>query len=161
MFAYSYPLVGGLMLASSVYHLLYYNGNVLGISGIYQSSFAKALRVLRLDLWQKQPPSKDSFVSAIEQSVSITQNLANDNAAHPTKSPSDDNWKPAFIAGLLCGGILLRTFRAAIESGLGIPIFETSAIRGTSNPLFIEFLCGTLVGVGAKVIFLSVTLTNI
>ena len=44
---YLYPLMGGLMLASCVYHLFYFNGNILGVSNIYGAAASQAVVLLQ------------------------------------------------------------------------------------------------------------------
>jgi hypothetical protein len=61
-----YPLAGGLMLASSVYHLLYFNGNVLGISGIYRSTISQILNKARLVSTGQQPMEADNSAKGTE-----------------------------------------------------------------------------------------------
>jgi hypothetical protein len=142
-----YPLIGGLMLGSCVYHQLYYNGSVLGISGIYRSSLSAISAKFRNKLLDGNRPSisdrDDIDEEPRKQSGGDTS--ANDN------SKGEQNWKIAFTAGLLVGGALLRVFGPQIENKLGISIFDPVSVRFLSKYPLTTFLAGMLVGVGTKV----------
>jgi hypothetical protein len=151
-----YPLIGGLMLGSCVHHLLYYNGNILGISGIYTSTLSTISNALRENTSQI-PPSESASKS------SSVSNKVQGNVPGSDISPTPDNgginksngnrwWKTAFTAGLLAGGGLLRVFGPNIERNLGISLFDPSSIQTLSKYPLATFLAGVLVGVGTKVL---------
>jgi hypothetical protein len=152
MASYYYPLIGGSMLASSIYHLYYYNGNILGISGIYESflqrTFASVQSACTHEPSPKVPPEP-----LPPPTTYGTATPAREEAAEESMPASDTNWKPAFLAGLLLGGVFLRSFRPMLESRLGVPIFEDGALKEMSNhPLVTLFLAG-LIGAGTRVDF--------
>jgi hypothetical protein len=151
-----YPLIGGLMLGSSVHHLLYYNGNILGISGIYFSTLSAISK--RLQENTSQIPRSESGSESSSLSNEVQQNVsraevrpAPDNGVN-SKSEGIRWWKIAFTAGLLVGGGLLRAFGPGIEKNLGISLFDHSSIQLLSKSLLATFLAGALVGVGTKVL---------
>jgi hypothetical protein len=159
MSSYYHPLVGGTMLASSVYHLFYYNGKVLGIRGIYSGAVAETLESIRRSF-----ATAHSAKEGVAQSPSEADGLVSGNSPMATSNPKAQKgetnetgalrWKVFFVAGLLAGGALLRFLREPIESRLGIPIFETGLIQGTSATPLVSLLSGFLVGIGTKVIIL-------
>lgn len=129
------------MLASSVYHLLYFNGNVLGISGIYRSTISQILGKVEI------------IKSTLQQSVKTSEEAQADNNTSRSKStrPNDERWKIAFTAGLVAGGFVLKIFRRSIEERLGTALFENKPLNVlAANPLK-SFIIGALVGVGTKV----------
>lgn len=136
----AYPLVGGLMLGSSVYHLLYFNGNVLGISGIYSSTINQILNKAGL----------------VQSAQTVTSNgtesaKSNGQGPRPPKIDSDiEGWKFAFTAGLITGGFVLRTFRSSIEKGLSTQIFEDRLFGSMGQNPLKTFVVGALVGIGTK-----------
>jgi hypothetical protein len=148
------------MLASSAYHLLYFNGDVLGVSGIYGSSLSQVLSMARSGFSRPQPPSvvqsttKPIFETEplISSSVDPTNEPSTTADGTNSPEPESNNWKVAFTAGLFCGGLLLRTLRPILERRLGVPIFDEDIIQGISNSPLITLLAGTLVGIGTKVI---------
>ena len=151
------------MLASCVYHLLYYNGDVLGASGIYASSLSKVLSLVRSGFSRAPPPSVTAVAGASTNPTSTETDSLIDNSSNPkidssadegsnTSEADNDNWKLAFTAGLLCAGILLRVLRPVLERHLGVPIFDKAVIEGTSSTPLLTFLVGSLVGIGTKVI---------
>lgn len=150
------------MLASSVYHLLYFNGHVLGVSGIYGSSVSNVLSAVRSGFSRAQSPQvvEPTTKPTSSETDPLVGNSSNEsNNASTTEGGNDseiesNNWELAFTAGLLCGGFLLRIFRPILESRLGVPIFDEAVIQGTSSPPMITFLIGTLVGIGTKVILI-------
>jgi hypothetical protein len=137
----AYSLIGGLMIGSSVYHLLAFNGNILGVAGIYGSQVSRLLNAVRSVLDVKRIPKKTSNGS---------NNVANEGEpSTATANEHIEDWRFAFIAGLVFGGMILRVFCFDIERRLGVPIFEDSFIAG-KHPLE-TFLVGGLVGAGTKV----------
>jgi hypothetical protein len=160
MATYYYPLIGGSMLASSVYHFLYFNGHVLGVSGIYGSSLSQVLSMARSEFSRSQPPRvvepTARPISETEPLISSSVNPTNESSttADGTNSPEPEsnNWKLAFTAGLFCGGLLLRILRPILERRLGVPIFDEDIIQGISNSPLVILLAGTLVSIGTKVI---------
>ena len=137
---YMYPLNGGLMLGSCVYHLLHLNGKVLGISGIYGSAISRAISIVGLKLSQMSTSAETTVINAP------------DTSKEDENDQRDGNWQIAFTLGMMFGGILLRTFRPYLERSLGIPLFD--AVGGDKNSIWFSlstFLVGLLVGVGTKV----------
>jgi hypothetical protein len=133
------------MVGSGVYHLMYFNGNVLGISGIYAAS----VRTVLAWFGGKESPKKE------EKEPSGTTNATGDGAGikgqEKLSEGADSFWKLAFTAGLLSGGLLLSVFRHSLEKKLGIPIFEDAAAIALASSPAAAFLGGILVGVGTKV----------
>jgi hypothetical protein len=156
MSSYIYPLVGGLMIGSSVYHLLWYNGNVLGVSGIYGDSVSKIIAAFRSESNPEQSPLLSSQSASQSTSPPADDHGNVDNtktgsaSASKESSIQKDNWKLTFTAGLFLGGVLLRIFRPVLESRLGVPIFDQIFLKSTTHPLT-TFGVGLLVGVGSKV----------
>lgn len=123
------------MLASCVYHLLYDKGDVLGARGIYGSSLSKVLFLVRSGFSRAPSPSVTTVAGSSTNTIStetdgLIENPSNrkiDSSADERSNTSEadnDNWKLAFTAGLLCGGILLRVLRPVLERHLGVPIFD-------------------------------------
>ena len=110
-------------------------------------------RLLRLQLQQSrlQSPTSTETDSLIDNSSNAKIESSADQESN-TSEADNDNWKLAFTAGLLSGGILLRLLRPVLERHLGVPIFDKAVIEGTSSTPLLTFLVGTLVGVGTKVI---------
>jgi hypothetical protein len=146
-----YPLIGGLMLGSCVYHHLYYNGSVLGISGIYRSSLSAISAKLRKNILYSDKPSKGPSISDRDNIDEEPENQSAVDTSANDSSQGDQNWKIAFTAGLLGGGALLRVFRPQIEKQLGITLFDPVSVRLLSKYPLATFLAGMLIGVGTKV----------
>jgi hypothetical protein len=148
MSAYSYSVLGGLMVASGVYHLLYYNGNVLGISGIYGSSVSTAV-----GLFRSQFMGDDVHPTYIAERTSQPENkaAANGKEVQSKQAPSDEWWRLGFLAGLFSGGLVLKAFRHQIEQRLGLALFDSTQPHETINHILVTFLIGGLVGLGTKV----------
>ena len=151
------------MMASCVYHLLYYNGDVLGASGIYASSLSTVLSLVRSGFSRAPSPSATAVTESSTNPASTETDSLIDNASNPkihssadegsnTSEADNDNWKLAFTAGLLYGGILLRVLRPVLEHHLGVPIFDKAVVEGTFSTPPVTFLVGSLVGIGTKVI---------
>ena len=156
MTTYVYPFIGGSMMASCVYHLLYFNGNPLGVSGIYSASLSNVLSVVRLG-FSKTPPvgSESTSEPTSSETDNLIHNPANPNvmsSAEPNNTTWQLAWQLAFTSGLLAAGLLLRVLRPVIESHLGVPIVDEAVIKGISSTLLISLLSGTLVGIGSKAI---------
>ena len=157
MSSYYYPLIGGTMMATSVYHLLYYNGKVLGISGIYGGAISDVIDSIRRSF-----ATSRSAKQVTAQFRSETDSLSDDSVALATRNSkiekgenneaTGSRWKVSFVVGLLAGGTLLRLAQAPLEIRLGIPIFEKSVIQGVSVSPLASVLSGLLVGIGTKVI---------
>jgi hypothetical protein len=144
MSTYAYPLLGGTMLASSVYHLLYFNGQILGISGIYGGAISDIVQAVRKSFASAQSPPQEANGTTVASEASPLVEQSDEN--------KDLRWRVSFVAGLLAGGTLLRLLRAPIESRLGSPIFEQAVVQGTSATPLASLLVGLLVGVGTNVI---------
>lgn len=152
MASYTYPFVGGLMLGSCVYHLLSFNGDVLGVSGIYGTAAKQVLSV-----FTKPRPEAQK---ATHPEVPTTYGTTSDNTGTSTDQvPEKDiavplsriDWHVAFTVGLFTAGAILRIFRPKIEEYLGVPLFEDAYVeRGNGQPLT-QILSGALVGFGTKV----------
>jgi hypothetical protein len=136
----AYSLIGGLMIGSSVYHLLAFNGNVLGISGIYGSQVSKLLNSVRSFF-----DTKDIKTKASRQ----TNRVGTTKSEPPKVAGILRDWKFAFVAGLLVGGGILRVYRSEIEGRIGIPIFDDAFLKEI-HPLQ-TFLVGALIGAGTNV----------
>jgi hypothetical protein len=164
---YLYPLSGGLMLGSCVYHLLYFNGNVLGISGIYGSAISRAVSLVGLKLSQISTLGKKTTTDtpangnvhphndpAVDDLGASDPLLANGSSS-PKKEEivlEDGNWQIAFTLGLLAAGVLLRAIRPYLERRLGAPIFDQSLGNESSKWLSLStFVVGLLIGVGTRV----------
>jgi len=149
MASYTYPFVGGLMLGSCVYHLLSFNGNVLGISGIYGTTIKQILSVV-------SKPKEVQKADVPEAPTNYGTASDNTNSADQTPenvpiSSSGVDWHVAFTAGLFAAGAIQRIFRPKIEEYLGVPLFDDAYVgRGNGQPLA-QFLSGLVVGVGTKV----------
>lgn len=130
------------MLGSCVHHLLYFNGNVLGISGIYGTTVRSVLSLIGGK--SKEPEKKE---------IGTTNGTAA-NGTVTTKREAEDgsNWKLVFTAGLLAGGFLLRLFRPYLERKLGIPLFDDAAVKALATSSAAAFFGGAVVGLGTKVI---------
>ena len=135
--SFYYPLTGGLTLSSCIYHLLSFNGDVLGISGIFGSSITKAATIFQRK-WvcaqnsedtAKAPPTLNSK-GLVPNDITIKTSTLSD------KTKRGQYWELAFTAGLLGGGLMLRLFRSFLERRLGIPIFEEGFLsRRSGSPL--------------------------
>ncbi|PWN51814.1 hypothetical protein IE53DRAFT_385806 [Violaceomyces palustris] len=90
-----HSLVGGLMMASSVHHLLSNLGQVLGISGFFHSTVQQLL---------SGPPGVDRPRTKGDITSLRTARF--------------------FTCGLLFGGILLGVFKRSIENGLKVAILD-------------------------------------
>lgn len=143
------------MLASSVYHLLYYNGRVLGISGIYGGTVSTVLGSVRRHFAAIQPAKGETVQSSPENHALLNGGCPTDQKRDVEQAGSS-RWKISFVAGLLAGGTLLRFLRAPIEIRLGTPIFEAAALQGISATPLTSLLAGLLVGTGTKVMSLSI-----
>jgi hypothetical protein len=140
--AIAYPVFGGLMIASSIYHLLAYNGNVLGISGIYGSALSTTMGKL--------------LPSCTKRRISASESTGQNGEGQPLLNHVDANqpnklWTIAFTAGLLAGGALLRASRTFIEKDLGVRIFDYAFIGGRTSNSLIALFMGAMMGVGTKV----------
>ena len=147
------------MLASSIYHLLYYNGEILGISGIYGSAVTDVLDSVRKSITAVQEKKEDASQSPSETDVLVNNRPESTETSSKNPKAEDEQrnskWKIAFVMGLLSGGALLRLLRGPIESRLGIPIFEQTLIQGASATPIVSILSGLLVGIGTKVCLVS------
>jgi len=165
---YLYSLNGGLMLGSSVYHLLYLNGQVLGISGIYGSAISRAVSIVGLKLstisTSRKKTTTDTPANGIvhphtdpaaDDDVAASDPLLANGSSSPSKEeivPKDGNWQIAFTLGLLAAGVLLRTIRPYLERSLGVPIFDQTLDDESSKWLPLStFVVGLLIGVGTRV----------
>ena len=164
---YLYPLSGGLMLGSCVYHLLYFNGNVLGISGIYGSAISRAVSLVGLKLSRISTPGKKTTADTpangnvhphndtAADDVCASDPLLANGSSSPKKKEivlEDGNWQIAFTLGLLAAGVLLRAIRPYLERSLGAPIFDQSLGNESSKWLSLStFVVGLLIGVGTRV----------
>lgn len=128
------------MIGSSVYHLLAFNGNILGISGIYGSQVSKLLNSVRSFF-----DTKDIKTKASRQ----TNRVGTTKSEPPKVAGILRDWKFAFVAGLLVGGGILRVYRSEIEGRIGIPIFDDAFLKEI-HPLQ-TFLVGALIGAGTNV----------
>jgi hypothetical protein len=144
------------MLASSVYHLYYYNGDILGVSGIYGSFLQRTLALVHSAC--KQEPSPQVTPEPPPTTYGTTEPTRK-GAEEETKSSSEINWKLAFLAGLLLSGGLLRSLRPILENRLGTPIFEDAALKAMSSHPLITLFLGVLIGAGTKVVW-RVSLTH-
>jgi len=165
---YLHPLTGGLMLGSCVYHLLYFNGHVLGISGIYGSAISRAVSLVGLKLSRISTSGKKTTTDtpanghvhphndpAADDDAAASDPLLANGISSPSKEEivhEDGNWQIAFTLGLLAAGVLLRTIRPYLERSLGAPIFDQSFSNESSKwqPLS-TFVVGLLIGVGTRV----------
>ena len=145
------------MMASSLYHLLYYNGDI-GASGIYGASLSRVLSLVRSGFTRAASTSivegsTNPTSSETDQLIDNSSTTNIDSSAEEERKTSEveNDWKLAFTTGLLCGGILLRVLRPVLESRLGVPIFDKAVIEGTFNTPLVMFLVGSLVGIGTKV----------
>ena len=143
------------MLGSCVYHLLYFNGNTLGVSGIYGSTLRKLFNIhSHIVLSDATKATANTYDSAEQNADNVDVNPApNDVDDQKVQQDEDgDTWKPAFTAGLLLSGLLLRVLRPYIEKDLGVPIFDETFVNGQmfTSP-FITLLVGFGVGIGTKV----------
>jgi hypothetical protein len=155
MLATLYPLVGGLMLGSCVYHLLYFNGDTLGVSGIYGSTLRKLFNIRsHIALSDATKATANTYDSGEQNADNVYVNLApNDTGDQEVQQDEDGNtWKPAFTAELLLSGLLLRVLRPYIEKDLGVPIFDETFVNGQmfTSP-FITLLVGLGIGIGTRV----------
>jgi len=133
------------MVGSGVYHLMYFNGNVLGISGIYAASVRTVLA-----WFGGKEGSKKEEKEQPETTIG-TGTGAEIKDEEKLSEGADSYWKLAFTAGLLSGGLLLSVFRRSLERKLGIPLFEDAAAIALASSPAAAFLGGILVGVGTKV----------
>jgi hypothetical protein len=129
------------MVGSCVHHLLYFNGNVLGISGVYGAGVRTVLGCLR----GKEEPGKN-----IQKDQNGTTNGTGIKGEEKYVSEGS-YWKLAFTAGLLAGGFSLRIARPYLESKLGIPLFDDAAVAALVSSPIAAFIGGAIVGVGTKV----------
>jgi len=154
-----YPLTGGLMLGSCVYHLLYLNGNVLGISGIYGTAVSRAISIVGLNLSRISTSAKKSAPNESQQDGATAEDALLGDSSTPTSppkeietEPEDGDWQMAFTMGLLAAGALLRTIRPYLERSLGVPIFDPVLGNESSRVFQLSlFVVGLLVGLGTKV----------
>src|SRR6266496_5269669 len=104
MVSYYYPFMGGSMLASCVYHLLYYNGDVLGACGIYASSLSKGLSLIRSGFNRAPPPLVTAVTGSSTNPTSTEIDSLIDNSSDPkidssaddgsnTSEADNDDWK--------------------------------------------------------------------
>src|SRR5216110_770639 len=91
MASYYYPLIGGSMLASSVYHLLYYNGDILGASGIHEASLSKVLSLVRSGF--TRAPSTSVVESSTNPTSSETEHLIDNSSNTNANSSTDEEVK--------------------------------------------------------------------
>ena len=159
-----YPLVGGLMLGFCVYHLLYFNGDTLGVSGIYGSTLRKLFNIHSHIVLSDETKAIANTDDSVEQSAdNVEVNPApNDLDDQEVQHDEDgDTWEPAFTAGLLLSGLLLRVLRPYIEKDLDVPIFDETFVNGQmfTSP-FITLLVGLGVGIGTKVSNLNFVVSN-
>jgi len=164
---YLYPLSGGLMLASCVYHLLRFNGNVLGISGIYGAAISRAVSLVGLKFSRISTSGKKATADTpANGNVHRHNDTAADDfgasdplLANRSSSPEkkeivieDGNWQIAFTLGLLAAGVLLRAIRPYLERSLGALIFDQSLANESSKWSSLSiFVVGLLIGVGTRV----------
>jgi hypothetical protein len=159
---YLYPLSGGLMLGSCVYHLLYFNGNVLGISGIYGSAISRTVSLVGLKLSRISTSPTDTPANghvhprngtAADDVGASDPLLANGSSSKRKEIVFEDgNWQIAFTLGLLAAGVLLRAIRPYLERRLGAPIFDQSLSNESSKWLSLSSgVVGLLIGVGTRV----------
>jgi hypothetical protein len=160
-----YPLSGGLMLGSCVYHLLYLNGKVLGISGIYGSAISRAISIVGFNLGRMSTSVRKLATNTPSEGPASHPDgptaedplLANTNS--PTSVPKEkeivieeEDWKIASTLGLLATGALLRIIRPYLERNLGVPIFDPVLGDESSKSFQLSmFVVGLLIGVGSKV----------
>jgi len=133
------------MVGSGVYHLMYFNGNVLGISGIYAASVRTVLA------WFGGKEGSKKEEKEQPEAMTGTGTGAGIKGEEKLSEGADSYWKLAFTAGLLSGGLLLSVFRHSLERKLGIPIFEDAAAIALASSPVAAFIGGILVGVGTKV----------
>lgn len=137
------------MVGSCVHHLLGFNGNVLGISGIYSATVRRVL----LAAGGKEVVKKETTgllngkADGVGRKDEKQENVAVESTA------DSGNWKPAFTAGLFAGGLLLRVLRPYLETKLGIPLFDDAAVNALSASPLVAFIGGAIVGLGTKVFF--------
>ena len=155
------------MLGSCVYHLLYFNGNVLGISGIYGSAISRAVSLVGLKLSRISTSGKKTTTDTpangnvhphndtAADDVGVSDPLLANGSSSPKKKEivlEDGNWQIAFTLGLLAAGALLRAIRPYLERSLGAPIFDQSLGNKSSKWLSLStFVVGLLIGVGTRV----------
>lgn len=156
-----HSFLGGLMLASSVHHLLLQVGSVLGISGFFHS----AVRSL-VDF------GSSGSSRSVANAASRSSSESND---HHSISPDDDLKRQSdhtqgfvsryFINGLLIGGASLAAAQIPLQNLLGAPIFDAPDPgfhlgHGLSHGIFSleaakrfvpTAIHGILVGFGTKV----------
>jgi hypothetical protein len=154
--SFYYPLAGGLIVGSCVHHLLYFNGNVLGISGIYSASVRRILGVtggkeVRNEAARKQSGAPDRTANGTADEVGNMDEIKATKGVNEPVSETGD-WRLAFTAGLFAGGLLLRVLRPYLERKLGTPLFEDAAVKALSASPLVAFIGGALVGLGTKVL---------
>lgn len=115
-------LIGGLMMAGGVSGMLAVQGQVLGISGMYHGSIDLLLAPMRPAALPMEGKAKQSALQSRSTAV-------------------------LFTSGLVLGGVVLGVFRAHLEAGLGIRLFDPP---GTGIPLTQLVLWGVLVGFGTR-----------
>ena len=154
------------MLGSCVYHLLYLNGKVLGISGIYGSAISRAVSIVGLNLSRMSTSARKLATNTPSEGPASHPDgptaedplLANSNS--PTSVPKreeivieEGDWQIACTLGLLATGALLRIIRPYLERNLGVPIFDTVLGDESSKSFQLSmFVVGLLIGVGTKVL---------
>ena len=136
--SFYYGLIGGGMLASSIYHLLYYNGSVLGVSGIYGSFIERVIAIIQSTFLQEVSQERATKSGSSETDRSVNINTHPTSKATPKEDvgrteEDDETWKTVFVLGLFCSGLLIKALRPLLERRLGIPILDDRVIEHTSN----------------------------
>jgi len=139
------------MVGSCVHHLLCFNGNILGISGIYSATVRRILGAAGgKEVVRKQPAR--ILNGTANGTANGVRGKDEKQANGAVESTTDNgNWKIAFTAGLFAGGLLLRILRRYLETKLGIPLFEDVAVNALSASPLMAFIGGAIVGLGTKV----------